>query len=300
MASNLILLKRSGTTGVIPTAAALQVGEIALNTADGRVWFKKTDGTIVEIITTLSGNASNSMLIVEGVIDVGASLPYPTAGKAFLCTKGQTAGCQVTPVSGTDFSSQVTALNNLSFNTAVPIYLQRMGNVDFYSFNLSYNTNFSIIKSATYQPWPAQTNVNIPYSYGGSSMQEVGGYWTRQNAATINIGSIVKIQYVAATYTEGKIYIGNGSSFAEAVLKDGQPISFAYDMTMFTGGKVMKQSSIYLWDTTLGFMDNNDNLATATDIEITDFNKGVILRASDASRWRLTITPSGVLVPTKM
>lgn len=44
-----ILHKRSGTPSAVPSAASLELGELALNTADGRAFMKKSDGAVVEI-----------------------------------------------------------------------------------------------------------------------------------------------------------------------------------------------------------------------------------------------------------
>ena len=42
-----IRLRRSATAGAIPTGANLNLGELALNTADGALYFKKGDGTVI-------------------------------------------------------------------------------------------------------------------------------------------------------------------------------------------------------------------------------------------------------------
>ncbi len=47
-----IQLKRSETTGDIPTAGDIAVGELAINLADGLLYSKKTDGSIIEVGTT--------------------------------------------------------------------------------------------------------------------------------------------------------------------------------------------------------------------------------------------------------
>lgn len=44
-----ILHKRSSTTGVVPSATEIDLGEMAVNTADGKVFIKKTNGTVVEV-----------------------------------------------------------------------------------------------------------------------------------------------------------------------------------------------------------------------------------------------------------
>ena len=47
--ANTIQLKRSSTAGEKPTATDLAVGEIAINTADRKLYTKHTDGTIREL-----------------------------------------------------------------------------------------------------------------------------------------------------------------------------------------------------------------------------------------------------------
>lgn len=44
-----ILHKRSSTTGVTPSATEIDLGEMAVNTADGKVFIKKTNGTVVQV-----------------------------------------------------------------------------------------------------------------------------------------------------------------------------------------------------------------------------------------------------------
>jgi hypothetical protein len=53
--ANVVKLKRSAVSGKNPTTSDLQLGEVALNTADGNLFFKKDDGSnesIVEVVTT--------------------------------------------------------------------------------------------------------------------------------------------------------------------------------------------------------------------------------------------------------
>jgi hypothetical protein len=67
-----IKLKRSATQGATPATSALELGEVAINTYDGKMFIKKDDGTesIVDIANsgaflplsggTLTGNVSTS------------------------------------------------------------------------------------------------------------------------------------------------------------------------------------------------------------------------------------------------
>ena len=47
--ANTIQLKRSSAAGVVPSAGSLVAGELAVNTADGKLYTKKDDGTVVAI-----------------------------------------------------------------------------------------------------------------------------------------------------------------------------------------------------------------------------------------------------------
>jgi hypothetical protein len=47
--STVVQLKRSETSGAIPTAGQIAVGELAVNLADGTLYSKKTDGSIIEV-----------------------------------------------------------------------------------------------------------------------------------------------------------------------------------------------------------------------------------------------------------
>lgn len=47
--ANTIQLKRSSTAGAVPSAGSLAAGELAVNTADGKLYTKKDDGTVVAI-----------------------------------------------------------------------------------------------------------------------------------------------------------------------------------------------------------------------------------------------------------
>ena len=59
-----IRLRRSNTAGAIPTDSNLNLGELAINTADGALYFKKSDGTVItghdDTILHIDSDASNS------------------------------------------------------------------------------------------------------------------------------------------------------------------------------------------------------------------------------------------------
>ena len=64
-----ILIKRSTTSGEVPTTSDLAVGELAINTADKRI-FTNNSGTIVELGTTPSTQAVTGNATVGGTFSV--------------------------------------------------------------------------------------------------------------------------------------------------------------------------------------------------------------------------------------
>lgn len=85
---NSILHKRSSTAGVVPHAALLANGEIALNSADGTWFIKKTDGTVLDL---------RQPLIVEGTTINADAQDWQT---------------RVIAAGGTVSASTFTAVNN--------------------------------------------------------------------------------------------------------------------------------------------------------------------------------------------
>lgn len=65
MSSNIsqIILKRSSVAGKQPTPTSLNYGELAVNYADGKIFFRKSDNTLGEFTT------DNSITLVDGTSD---------------------------------------------------------------------------------------------------------------------------------------------------------------------------------------------------------------------------------------
>ena len=85
-----ILLKRSGVAGSVPTTTSLQVGEIALNTYDGKAFLHKSGSTdeVVEIVVaganvtgsiSFTGAVSASIVSASTFIGDGGQLTGITA-----------------------------------------------------------------------------------------------------------------------------------------------------------------------------------------------------------------------------
>lgn len=85
---NPILLKFNATAGVVPTAGALTVRELALNTADGRLFTKTAGGAVVEF-------SRKDSPAFSGKVTVAANGVFLPASTAIAAASGATGGVEV-------------------------------------------------------------------------------------------------------------------------------------------------------------------------------------------------------------
>lgn len=90
-----ILLRRSNIAGKVPTTSSLQLGELAVNTNDGRVFLKKDDGvnvTIEQLVVTgadvtgsinILGTGSFGQLEITGDANFDGNAQFVTASGYF-------------------------------------------------------------------------------------------------------------------------------------------------------------------------------------------------------------------------
>ncbi len=101
MAQN-IKLKRSSVAGKVPTAAQLEAGEIAINTADGKLYFERDDSTIQTIVTT---NA-----VITGSLNING----PVTASFF---KGD--GSAITGIISSSYSTTASYVNPLTQDVVI-------------------------------------------------------------------------------------------------------------------------------------------------------------------------------------
>lgn len=66
--ANTIKLKRSSDSGNVPSAGNLSLGELAINTYDGKLFFKKNDGSdSIETIVTTNAQITGSLEMTGAV-----------------------------------------------------------------------------------------------------------------------------------------------------------------------------------------------------------------------------------------
>lgn len=79
--ANLIKIKRSNEPGKVPTTGDLELGELAVNTFDGKLYIKKDDGseTIVEVGAGAGNPVANNLYVAKNGLDSndGTSIARP-------------------------------------------------------------------------------------------------------------------------------------------------------------------------------------------------------------------------------
>ena len=116
--ANQIILKRSSTPGKAPLAAQLALGEIAINTYDGRIYIKKDDGVpaVVEIggVTTVNTQGGDVVLGTGDVAETGSNQYFTTARARSALSAG-------TGISYNSTTGAISTAQNLS-TTGAPTF----------------------------------------------------------------------------------------------------------------------------------------------------------------------------------
>ena len=115
MSNTLLKIKRSAVKGKSPTTSNISLGELALNTNDGRVFFKTTDSSGTSAIATLREiSGGTGITATNGVLNLDNQVTAQTVGNATtvprltINAQGQVTGvatATVAGVSGVDFDS---------------------------------------------------------------------------------------------------------------------------------------------------------------------------------------------------
>ena len=97
-----ILLRRNLTSGNVPTTASLELGELAVNTADGKIFLKKSSslGESIEAAVTTNTTTTGSVNLLGNLLIIGRSsfsgsvnfsgslIPHVVSGKTSIHSIG--------------------------------------------------------------------------------------------------------------------------------------------------------------------------------------------------------------------
>lgn len=200
--TNAILHKYSATASAVPAAASISPRELAINTADGRLFTKTDSGTIVELArkdlvpsgsgtstgTNTGDNAVNSLY--SGLVtnashtgDVTGATALTLA--AIITAGGPTGSASVVPVITYDAKGRLTAVTTATITPAA-IGAQ------------AYNSNLTAINQAL-------TTTSSP-TFGGVNLSTT----TKQDAVVLTTTATTQVNldtFVAATYRSAQYVV---------------------------------------------------------------------------------------------
>jgi hypothetical protein len=119
--AQIVKLKRTSVQGKIPTVSNVELGELAINTYDGRIFFEKSSSneSIQEILTTNTGRPITGSININGAITAS----YFKGDGSALTNIQATVSEQVTVTSSFDAQSTIDVAHNFSSkNVIVSVY----------------------------------------------------------------------------------------------------------------------------------------------------------------------------------
>jgi hypothetical protein len=165
-----IKLKRSAVPGNIPTTSSLELGELALNTYDGKVFLKKQVGsvqTVVELIS--SGGTISSASYADYAAVAGYALTANVANTALNANNATSASYSAYTSNASSASYAVTAS-----------YVLNTGNVS----TASYAISASYATTASYA-------ANIPLTASWATNAVTASYVSASAVVGLNLFRIV-------------------------------------------------------------------------------------------------------------
>jgi hypothetical protein len=249
--ANKIILKKSSVSEKVPTTGDLDYGELALNYADGKLYYKTSTNTIEAFVAGAGGGSSSDSfknIAVAGQSTVVADSPTDT-----LTLVGGT-GLSIT----TDSSTDTITLTNSSPDQVVS--LTGSGSV---SISGTY-PNFTI----------SGTDTNTTYS-AGSGLNQIGTIFEHDNTSSVTTLSATSRTYVTGLTFDSFGHVTGYTTGSETVTDTNTTYSISAETT--TGGADLRLTGS---DTTT----DNVSIIGGTNVTVTRTDANTItISANDTS-----------------
>lgn len=233
MSNTVIQLKRSSATGNVPTVGDINYGELALNYADGKLYYKNGLNQIKGIYTQS----------VFETVNVGGTLLVPTTPTDIL-TLNSANGIKITAFSGNDtiiIDETLSPIINIAYATANAAFDKaNTGGVTYTASNTAPTS-----PNLADEWYKINSDVMYIYSTDGSS-----NFWLDITSAKISANSVQLTQNVTGNLTvSGNVtasyFIGNGSQLTGLPTgNSGNIYSNSYMLTATTSNSTETEAYI--------------------------------------------------------
>jgi hypothetical protein len=303
--SNTIILKRSSTPSKVPTTSQLALGEIAINTHDGRVFIKKDDGTpsVVEIggVTSVNTYGGDVVLGTDDIAETGSTNQYFTTARA---RNAISAGTGITYNSSTGVISSTQSITTSATPTFAGLTLT--GNATTRSIIPAANNTYSL-GSASMAWKDVYVGPGTLYVNGKPVISDTSGTMTfstdtDQNMRLTTTGTGVLQLGSSSTITavSGTLQIQSGKNITDSA---GVSIGFGNAINMNTSkitglgtpsANTDAATKAYV-DSTVGALSTSSITKGDSNVTVTDTGTGTVTVTVDGST-ALTVDASGVVV----
>jgi hypothetical protein len=306
--ANQIILKRSSTPSKVPTAAQLALGEIAINTHDGRVFIKKDDGTpsVVEIggVTSINTHTGDVVLstsdIAEGsaqyftnararsALSAGTGISYNSSTGAIsttqnLSTAGSPTFAGLTLTGNLGMTGSIIPSANNTYSLGSPTMQWK----DLYVGPGTLYVNGKAVISDTSGTMTFSTDVdqNMRITTTGTGVLQLGSSSTNVNVdGTLQMGSGKRI-------TDGA---GVNVQFGNAIHMNSNKIT-----NLGTPSSSTDAATKAYVDSTVGALSTSAISQGNSNIAVVDNGTGTVTVTVDGNT-ALTVDASGVVVSGNM
>jgi len=297
MSINKLQLKRSAVVGKIPTTASLDLGEIAINTVDGKIYFKQQDtGSVQRILEltstsgshlsasyaqtssysdrfTVSGTLTAQTLIVQ---TVSSSIIYSSGSNTF----GNSLANNQRFTGSVDITGSLT-INGRNYLTDSASFDTRIGYVSssFNSHTASFNAFSSSILSYTSSNNAAIADILLEtasLNRATASLNAFSASILNFTASTlVNSASFdTRINYISSSFNASTASFNAYSASINA---------FSASMLLFTSSTLVNSAS---FDTRIKYLSSSFESATAS---LNAFSSSIFSTTASLNRFSSSI-----------
>ena len=222
---NVVKHRRSSSTGETPSSSDLEVGEIALNTADAKLFIKHTDGIVYEISgggagslsamtdTTITSPGDGELLVYDTTSSKWINQTLAEAGIAPVASPGLTGTPTAPTASAATNSTQIatTAYVTTAVSNLVDSAPGALNTLNELAAALGDDASFSTTVTnsiATKLPLAGGTMTGHLYLNGGTARlnDADGSPLIQQNSGATYVGSTGRSTLRLATSASGNLY----------------------------------------------------------------------------------------------
>lgn len=249
---SVIKFKRSSISNRTPELSALELGELAMNLADGKIFFKKINNGN-ESLTSFLNSDYDLFTFNENL-------------SSYLFKYGNNTVDEI-------FSSVLNGINNKISGAASTITNGEENEIQ---------SNFSFIGAGYNNKIILDSN---------NSFNAAGSNNLIQHENVFTLGSNL------TSHAENFTYVNNLSACGKLCINNSLEINNNQEtISLYVGSNKIGINT----DSPIEALNVVGNASITQDIEITNFNRGVILRSPNNNRWRITINNSGQLITTAL